>query len=298
MPSSSSRSASGSAHGPRRGTLLDPVQPGDDPAADADGVELVDGEVVGQTRDPGVHLGAAERLVVGLLAGGHLHQRRAGQEHLGAFLDHHHVVAHAGDVGAAGGGVAEHQRDGGDAGRRQPGQVAEHPPARDEDLLLGGQVRSAGLHQRDQRQPVLQRDLVGAQHLLQRPRVGGAALDGRVVGDQHALDALDHADAGDHAGADVELGAVGGQRAQFQERRIRVDEQFDPLAGGQLAAGVVALDVFRSAAGQRLGEFGVEFGQLGRHRLGGFGVGRGDGSTAVRRAVMPGSPVTWRPGWS
>ena len=159
------------------------------------------GEVVRQTRDAGVHLGAAERFVVGLLAGGHLHQRRTGQEHLRAFLDHHDVVGHAGDVGAARGRVAEDQRDGGDTGRRQPGQVAEHLPARDEDLLLGGQVGTAGLDQGDHRQPVLRGDLVGAQDLLERPRVGGAALDRRVVGDDHALDALDDADAGDHAGA-------------------------------------------------------------------------------------------------
>ena len=72
---------------------------------------LVDGEVVGEPGDPGVHLGAAERLVVGLLAGGHLHQRRTAEEHLGALLDHDDVVAHARDVGAAGGRVAEHQRD-------------------------------------------------------------------------------------------------------------------------------------------------------------------------------------------
>ena len=165
----------------RRRALLAPVQPGDDAAADPDRVEFVDGEVVGQTRSAGMHLGAAERLVVGLLAGGHLHQRRPGEEHLRAFLDHHDVVGHAGDVGAARGGVAEHQRDGRDARRRQPGQVAEALPAGDEDLLLCRQVGAAGLDQRDHRQPVLQGDLVGPQHLLQRPRVGGAALDRRVV---------------------------------------------------------------------------------------------------------------------
>ena len=195
MPISSSSSNSGSVTGPGRRALLAPVQPGHDAPADADGVELVDGEVVGQTRCAGVHLGAAQRLVVGLLAGGHLHQRRPGQEHLRPLLDHHDVVGHARDVGAARGGVAEHQRDRRDARRRQPGQVAEHLPAGDEDLLLGRQVGAAGLDQGDHRQPVLQRDLVGAQDLPQRPRVAGAAPDGRVVRDDQALDALDDADA-------------------------------------------------------------------------------------------------------
>ena len=84
--------------GNRRGlrALLGPVEPGDDATTDADRVELVDGEVVGQTGDAGMHFGTAERLVVGFLAGGHLDQRRTGQKHLRAFLDHHHVVGHAG----------------------------------------------------------------------------------------------------------------------------------------------------------------------------------------------------------
>ncbi len=59
------------------GSGLAPVQVGDDLAAQAQGVELVLGQVLAESRDLGVHLGAAERLVVALLAGGHLHERRA-----------------------------------------------------------------------------------------------------------------------------------------------------------------------------------------------------------------------------
>ena len=44
--------------------------------------------------------------------------------------------------------------------------------------------------------------------------------------------------------------------------------------GCHLAAGMVAFDVLRAAAGQRLGVLGVELGELGRHRLGGLGVRR------------------------
>ena len=44
--------------------------------------------------------------------------------------------------------------------RRQPGQVTERPPARNEDLLLRRQVGAARLDQRDDRQPVGQRDVV------------------------------------------------------------------------------------------------------------------------------------------
>ena len=143
-------------------------------------------------------------------------------------------------------------------GRRQPGQVAEHLATRNEDLFLGGQVCAAGFHQRNHREPVLQRDLLGPQNLSKRPRVAGAALDRRVVGHDHAFHAVDRADPGDQAGADLEGAAVGRQRAQLQERRVRVDQQFDALAGGQLAAGVVALDVLGAATAKRFGEFGFD----------------------------------------
>ncbi len=204
-----------------------------------------------------MHLGPAERLVVGLLAGRHLDQRRAGEEHLGPLLDHDHVVAHAGDVGTAGGGVAEHDGDRGLLARRGAGEVAEASAARDEDLLLGGEVGAAGLGEVDRRQPVLLGDLRGAEGLAQRPRVEGAALHRRVVGDDHALDALDHADAGHDAGADREVTAPAGQRHQLQERRPLVDEQLDALAGGELAALLVAGDVL-AAGPDGLGLLGVQ----------------------------------------
>ena len=69
-----------------------------------------------------------------------------------------------------------------------------------EDLVLPGQERAAGVDQVDARQAVVQRDLLGAQVLLDRHRVVRAALDGGVVGDDHALAAGHPADAGDDAG--------------------------------------------------------------------------------------------------
>ena len=71
------------------------------------------------------------------------------------------------------------------------------------------------------------RDLLRAQVLLDRDRVVGAALDRRVVGDDHALAAADPADAGDDAGARDGVVAVlavhpgRGQRAQLEERAAR-----------------------------------------------------------------------------
>ena len=66
-----------------------------------------------------------------------------------------------------------------------------------EDLVLQRQERAAGVDEVDARQPVVQGHLLRAQVLLDRHRVVGAALDGRVVGDDHALAAAHAADAGD-----------------------------------------------------------------------------------------------------
>ena len=68
----------GRAGGLRRSRAgLAPVQVADDVAADPQRVGLVEREVVGQPGLPRVHLGAAERLVVGVLVDRHLHQRAA-----------------------------------------------------------------------------------------------------------------------------------------------------------------------------------------------------------------------------
>ena len=88
-----------------------------------------------------------------------------------------------------------------------------------------------------------QRDLLRAQVLLDRHRVVRAALDRRVVGDDHALAAGDPADAGDdaRAGALVVVHAVGGQRRELEERAAGVEQPVDAVARQQLAAADVPL---------------------------------------------------------
>ena len=77
------------------------------------------------------------------------------------------------------------------------------------------------------------------------------------------------ADAGDDAGrrrlAVVE--AVRGQRRELEEGRAGVDQALDPLAGEQLAAGVVALDRRLAAAGAGALEVAVELGDELAHVL-------------------------------
>ncbi len=107
-----------------------------------------------------------------------------------------------------------------------------------EDLRLEREERAARVDEVDAREVVLLRHLLGAQVLLHGQREVGASLHGRVVRDDHALLALDDADARDDPGRGS--GAVvhlpGGERVQLEERGAGIDEPVDPIARRQLPA--------------------------------------------------------------
>ena len=86
-------------------------------------------------------------------------------------------------------------------------------------------------------EPILERDLLRAQVLLDGDRVVRAALDGRVVGDDHDLAARHAADAGDDAGRRriVVVHVERGERGQLEKRRARIEQPLDALADRQLA---------------------------------------------------------------
>jgi len=201
----------------------------DDAAGDAERVRFILCQVVGQAGHRRVHLGAAELFVVGIFTRGHLHQRRAAEEDLGASANEDVVVGHAGLVGAAGCGAAEYDRDGGNPGGRERRDVVEEAPALCEvaelpahlgldRLLAPSQVSSGRLHELDVGQAVEARDLQGPVGLLHRDGRDGAAQHRRVVGGDDALHAGDGADAGDQPAADCVVGVVARQRAQLKER--------------------------------------------------------------------------------
>ena len=251
----------------RLSARLGPVEPRHDPTPDPDRILFVGGVVVGKTRRARVHLSAAKGLVVAFLAGGHLHQRRSAEEHLGASVDHHDVIAHARDVRSAGRRVTEDQCDGRDTRRRQPRQIAEHPPAGDEHLLLRRQIGTTRLDERDHRESVLHGDIVGAQCLTQRPRIRRPALDRRVTGNDETFDPLDDADPHDDRRSDVEVRPIRRERAQFEKVRILVEQHLDALTRGHLAALAMPLDVLVTATREGLVEFTVYLVELLQHRI-------------------------------
>lgn len=87
---------------------------------------------------------ATQSLIVGILAGGHLHQRWARQEDLRLLLDHDHVVGQTGLIGAASGGGPEHHADGWDAQLGQFNHLVERAAALGEMRRLGHRAFVAG----------------------------------------------------------------------------------------------------------------------------------------------------------
>ena len=89
-----------------------------------------------------------------------------------------------------------------------------------EDCSLLGEEGTAGVDEVDARQPVLERDLLGAQVLLDGDRVVRPTFHRGVVGHDHALVPGDPADAGDDAcaGHFAAVHAVGRHRRQLEER--------------------------------------------------------------------------------
>ena len=268
---------------------LAPIELGHDFAADADGIAFVRREVVGDPRDAAVHLGASQLLLGAVLVDRHLHQRGAAEKDLGPLLHHDDVVGHAGHVGAARRGRAEDEADRRDALGRAACEFAEHAPPGHEDLGLVGQVGAGRLGEVDDGHPVLGADLHGARDLAPAVGVDGAAPHGGLVGGDHALHAGDHADAADRAAAEAELRPPGAERGDFEEGRVAVEEQLDALAGHQLAAPRVALDVLLAAAGPRQRELLVQVGDLLEKALPigpvGLGAGVDVGGEGLHRGV-------------
>ena len=182
---------------------------------------------------------AAEVLGADLLAGRGLHERRPAEEDRAGAPDDHGLVAHRRDVGAAGGARAHHERDLGDPGGRHPGLVVEDPAevvAIREDVGLEREEGAAAVDEVDARQAVLEGDLLGPEVLLHRHRVVGAALDRRVVGDDHARRPLDRPDPGDDPGARGVVVVQAGRR----ERRSARGRPSRGRAAGRSARGRAA----------------------------------------------------------
>ena len=155
------------------------------------------------------------------------------------------------------------------------------------DVRLVRQVRAAAIDQINARQAVLARDFLCAEMLLHGHRVIGAALDRRIVADDHDLAAFDPTDACDHARAvDVALiHAVCGERTDFEERRAEIKKLHDTVARQQLASCRMPFTGARRAAFRRLQAMRLQLGPQGTPMP---GIGSGIGGGRIERGFENG----------
>ena len=115
---------------------------------------------------------------------------------------------------------------------------------------LVGKVCAAGVDQINAGQVVFEGDLLGSKVLFDGDGEVASALDCGVVSDEHAFSSVNATDAGDDSGGGcaIAVHTVGGECAELEERRARVEAAVDSLAGEEFAARFVAIHSFGSTA--------------------------------------------------
>ena len=209
-------------------------------------MRVVVGEVIDDARGARVQLAPAELLGGDDLADRGLDEGRAAEEDRALPAHDDRLVAHRRNVGAARRAGAHDRGDLRDARGGHPCLVVEDATevlGVGEYLVLHGQEGAARVDEIDAGQPVLERDLLRAQVLLDREREVGAALDGGVVGDDEDRAVVHEPDARDDAGARrlVVVEAVGGERRDLEERAALVQQRVDAITRQELAPRDVAL---------------------------------------------------------
>jgi hypothetical protein len=99
------------------------------------------------------------------------------------------------------------------------------------NLRLERQEDAARIHQIDAGQVVFQGDFLRPEVFSDRFRKIAPALDGRIVGDDHAFATVDQPDPReDSCGGDFAvMSAPCGQRRKLEERALRIDKLFHPF---------------------------------------------------------------------
>jgi hypothetical protein len=184
---------------------------------------------------------ATEVLGADLLTSRRLHQRRPAQENRALVAHDDGLVAHGRHIGPARGTRAHHHRHLRDALGRHVRLIEEDATemvAVGKHVVLLREKCPAGVDEVDARQVVLFGDFLRPQVLLDGHRVVGAALHGRVVGDDHALHALHTTDACDDArcGRVAVVHPEGGELPDLQEGRAGIEQLRDAVARQELAA--------------------------------------------------------------
>ncbi len=206
---------------------------------DPDGMGIVLGEMIGDAGMAAVDVGAAELFRRDHLARCRFDERRSAQKDRALVADDDALVRHRRHISAARRARSHHDRDLRNALRRHLGLIVEDAAEValvGKDVVLLRQECAAGIDHVDARQAILARDVLRTKVLFHRKRIIGPALDGRIVGDDHALATFDKADAGNDAGG-MHVAAIKPvccERRQLEERRSP-DRSEDQHARAQAA---------------------------------------------------------------
>ena len=158
----------------------------------------------------------------------------------------HRFVRHRWDISSPGGARPHDDRDLWNASGRHGRLIVENTAKMVSVWKHTGprrKISAAGIHEVNARQVVLPGDFLGAQMLLHGQRIVCAALNGRIIHDEHALCPLDAANARDNASArnDIVVDFVRCQLGKFEERRTRIEQCENPFARQQFPAGQMPL---------------------------------------------------------
>lgn len=213
-------------------------------------------QVVGHTRDRGVHLSSSEVLSRDNLTSGGLDKRRTSKENVATALDNDRLVRHGRHVSTASGTGTENQRKLGNLGRGHAGLLEEDSSkmvVRGEDISLVGKVGSSRVDEVQTRQLVLHGDFLGSEMLSHGDGEVGASLDGGVVGDDHASDAIDLTETGDDSTRrDLVLAVhvMASEQRELDKRGTRINEGGDSVSRKNLVlAKMLGLDFLGDVLG-------------------------------------------------
>lgn len=189
---------------------------------------------VGDRRDLRVHVGTAELLGAHVLARDGFHHVGRADEQVAVLVGHEDEVGQRCQQRVRTGAAAQDQRDlGHDTGGR--GTVAHDRAPAGQRGHAALETQAGGVEEADDRQPAVQRQRLQAADLL-RVQLGQRALaDRHVLGEDAHRAPVDGASHRDHAIAVT--AAVSPCRARTElGRRAGVEQELDPLAGGEPAA--------------------------------------------------------------
>ena len=189
---------------------------------------VVVGQMIDHAGQPGMDLAAAQILGGNLLAGRGFDERRPGEEDRTLVANDDRFVRHCWNIGPASGATSHDNCNLANALRAHVRLIEEDAAemlAVGKDLVLARQIGPAAVDEVDTRQFVLECDLLRPQVFLDRQRIIGTTLHGRVVRNDNAQFSSDLANSGNHSGCRnvIIVNAVSRQLPNLKERRSRIE---------------------------------------------------------------------------